>query len=135
MEEAGGSKRFPHLLHADAPLVAYVPAELANVYYLSFSGEEEGAADSDEAEDVDLATGSLSGLVQELSALRQALDLPDEVNPDEELIFDEEADVLAPVKFACMVLSIRAAEASQSDTPLMLIFVGEESEDAEADDA
>jgi hypothetical protein len=135
LEEAGGSKRFPHLLHADAPLVAYVPAELANVYYLSFSGEETAEAEEEEEEDVDLATGSLPGLTQELSELREALELPLTMNPDEELAFDEEADTLASAKFACAVLSIRADEATRSTTPLMLIFVGEEPEEASDDDA
>ncbi len=138
-EKAGGSARFPQLVHGEAELVAYAPVELEDCYRLVPVAEpldpkspeaEHEPGDSGEG---DVAVGSLPGLRRELAELGEALGLPATPEITDELLEGEEDDPLAEARLGCAVLAVRAAEAAERDLPLIITW--DESSDDDDEEA
>jgi hypothetical protein len=122
MEEKSGSKQFPQLLHGDAGLAAYVPAELPDVYFVTLGDAEAPPEEEDDDESADeLALGSLPALEAELAALQEPLGMPKDPDdlPDGH-VFDADQDPLAPAKYAWIVLADRIRQARTSKTPMLI---------------
>jgi hypothetical protein len=123
LEEKKVSQQFPQILHiADADTAAYAPVDMADIITLTLGTEGEPQTDEDDDEE-QLAIGSLSRLEQELERMRVMLGLPATLDDlPEGYVFDADADVLAPAKYALMILLDRLQEAVAAKTPLLLTY-------------
>lgn len=121
VEDAGGSKKFRQILHADSDAVCYAPVELPDVFFLALA--EEGEEEAEEEAGDEVGIGSLSALVEELEALREPLGLPEALEDIAVEEFVDDPDIpLSAAKFAWFVLRDRAKEAEAAKTPLMVIW-------------
>jgi hypothetical protein len=120
----GGSKQFPQVVHGEADLVAYAPVELTDCFRLTPTADpdEEGEGDEDEERDGDVALGSLPALRRELKLLGKALGLPETPVISESLVPEDSDDPLVEARFACAVLAVRAAEATERGLPLIVAW-------------
>ena len=129
LEERDGSQRFPQLLHSEADVVAFVPAELPDVYFLAFG-------EGDEPEDGEFAAGSLPRLAAELDDVGVALDMTADIDdlPDD-FLFDSDEDPLAAAKYAWAIIRARVKHGLAQQRPLVMFYDEPAEEDEEEEGA
>lgn len=133
-EKRGGSEKFPHVVHGEAELVAYVPVELDDCFRLTPVADPEEEGDEEEPEG-DVAIGSLPGLRRELKILGKALGLPEPPEITEDLVPTDSDDPLVEARFGCAVLAVRAAEAEAEGLPLIIAWDDSADDDEPSDES
>lgn len=126
-EQAGGSEKFPQVVHGEAELVAYAPVELDDCYRLVPTREPDEEDGDEESGEGDVAVGSLPALRRELATLGKALGLPDSPEISDDLLPADGDDPLAEARLGCAVMAVRAAEAAEQGVPLIITW--DDSED------
>lgn len=128
LESQGQAEAFKQVLHADGTAcVAYVPAEMPDVYLMDDEDEDEG--------ETSFSVGSLPALRKELDRLRDALGLEADLESHiDDVVFDPAEDPLAAPRYGWLVLSARCNEAIERKLPLILMEPSEDDELFEDDD-